>query len=252
MNPQRQPLLMGNWKLNHTRKSAKDFFDRLLPELNHGLRADLAIAPVAPMLDFVGHLIANSPLKLGAQNVFYSDSGAFTGEWSAENLAELDVKLCLVGHSERRQLFYETDEMVAKKMRALLACNITPVCCVGESLAEREDGLTLDVLKRQVAALMEGLMLADQALVFAYEPVWAIGTGTSASCEQAQEVHCFIRTQLATFLGEEQAERVRILYGGSVTPQNFKEFMHMPDIDGALVGGASLQVQTFLSMVKEL
>lgn len=252
MNPKRQPLLMGNWKLNHTRQSAQEFFDRLLPQLNGALALELAIAPVAPMLEFVGRLIAHSPLKLGAQNVFYRKSGAFTGEWSAENLAELKVALCLVGHSERRTLFHETDEIVAEKMRALLACGITPVCCIGESLEQREKGLALSVLKRQVAALMEGLTLADQEVVFAYEPVWAIGTGKNASCEQAQEAHHFIRKELANFLGEHEAERVRILYGGSVTPQNFKDFLHMPDIDGALVGGASLQVQSFLSMVKEL
>lgn len=252
MNPKLKPLLMGNWKLNHTRASAKEFFDRLLPELNALSNCELAIAPVAPMLEFVGRLIEHSPLKLGAQNVFYSASGAYTGEWSAANLAELDVKLCIVGHSERRTLFHESDDMVAQKTRALLACNITPVCCVGETLKEREEELTLQVLGRQVEAIAKGLDLREQDLVFAYEPVWAIGTGKSASKEQAQEAHNFIRQKLHAILGENACKRLRILYGGSVTPENLKEFMRMPDIDGALVGGASLHAQSFLSMVKEL
>lgn len=252
MNPHRKPLLMGNWKLNHTRASAEEFFDRLLPELRAPLHCELAIAPVAPMLEFVGRLIANSPLELGAQNVYYSEKGAYTGEWSAANLAELGVKLCIVGHSERRKLFHESDEIVARKTRALLACGITPVSCVGETLEEREEGLALKVLGEQVGAIAKGLVLGEQDIVFAYEPVWAIGTGKSASSEQAQEAHNFIRKEIVAILGENVAGRLRILYGGSVTPENIKEFMRMPDIDGALVGGASLQVQSFLSMVKEL
>lgn len=252
MNTEQQPLLIGNWKLNHTRNSAHEFFHRVLPELKAPISVELAIAPVAPMLEMVGRLIETSPIKLAAQDVYFMDKGAFTGAWSVKHLEELNVKFCIVGHSERRTLFFESDEDVAKKTRALLAGGITPVCCVGETLEEQLAGLTLKVLSRQTEAIAKGLELNGRPLVFAYEPVWAIGTGLCASKEQAQEAQSFIRAELAQFLGKKAAQTVRILYGGSVTAQNIKEFVKMPAVDGALVGGASLQVESFLSMVKEL
>ena len=252
MKKARRPLLIGNWKLNHTRSSAQAFFKAVLPTLSNSQLPELAIAPVAPMLEMVGSLIKDSPISLAAQNVYFMDHGAYTGEWSVTNLKELDVKFCLVGHSERRRIFHESDNDIAKKTKALLLGGIVPVCCIGETAAERKAGLTMEILERQIAAIIEDLSLEKQEIVFAYEPVWAIGTGQSASKEQAEEAHRFIRERLLLFYGKEAAERVRILYGGSVTPQNLKDFMLMPDIDGALVGGASLQVDSFLSMVKEL
>ncbi|HXW60684.1 MAG TPA: triose-phosphate isomerase [Myxococcota bacterium] len=251
MNAHRTPLLMGNWKLNHTRKSAEEFFDQLLRELKAPC-GELAIAPVAPMLELVGRLVKNSPIELGAQNVYFMDHGAYTGEWSAEQLKELGVKLCIIGHSERRRLFCETDDDVARKACALQKSDIIPVCCVGESLSERESGQTWKVLKHQVGTIARAKELKASPLIFAYEPIWAIGTGKCATCEQIEEAHGFIRNEIATILGKDNAEAVRIIYGGSVTADNFKEIIALPNIDGALVGGASLQVQSFLSMVKEL
>jgi triosephosphate isomerase len=251
VNNCRRPMLIGNWKLNHTRASAEVFFDELLPRLNEHRAIEIAIAPVAPMLDLVGRLIKNSPVVLAAQNVYSQTQGAFTGEWSALNLKELDVRYCIVGHSERRQIFHETDQLVSAKAEALLKVGITPVCCIGETKAEREAECTYDVLARQILAIVEHVDKACE-MVFAYEPIWAIGTGRNASPEVVQETHSFIRENLAGLLGQAQANKTRVLYGGSVSPHNIKEIVNMPDVDGALVGGASLQVESFLSMVKEL
>jgi triosephosphate isomerase len=249
----RKPLLIGNWKLHHTRKSAADFFLLVLPHLPVSGLVDLAIAPVTPMLDFVGQKIAGHGIALASQNVFYEKSGAFTGEWSAEQLAELSVKYCLVGHSERRQIFGETDEDVEKKAKACVRVGIMPVICVGESKTERERGRTADVITRQVRAVVQGFKVPlSQELTFAYEPIWAIGTGVTATPYEAQEVHRLIRQLLADGLGPGIAGSTRILYGGSVTALNIKEIVSMPDVDGALVGGASLQVESFLTMVREL
>lgn len=252
MEKTRKPLLMGNWKLNHTRESAELFFKELLPHLKVPLPVDLSIAPVAPMLDLVGHLIKGSAIELGAQNVYFMDTGSYTGEWSVANLCELQVRFCLVGHSERRRIFHETDDDIAKKTQALLDSPIIPVCCVGETLLEREEGLTYEILGRQIDSILQDLSLEDKNIVIAYEPVWAIGTGKSASHEQAEDAHHFIRERISALHGAKIGQRVRIIYGGSVTPQNIRQFMNMPNIDGALVGGASLQVSSFLSMVKEL
>lgn len=249
----RKPLLIGNWKLNQTRKSAAEFLALVLPQLPTQGVVDLAIAPVAPMLDFVGQKLVGHGIALAAQNVFFEKSGAFTGEWSAEQLAELSVKYCIVGHSERRQIFFETDEDVQKKARACVRAGLIPVICVGESAAERERGHTADVIKKQVLAVTEGFKSPlSQELVFAYEPIWAIGTGITATPAEAQETHCLVRRLLADALGTGIASSTRILYGGSVTAGNIKEIVSMPDVDGALVGGASLQVDSFLTMVREL
>lgn len=247
-----RPLLIGNWKLNHTRSSAREFFKDLLVNVPEPLLIDVAIAPVAPMLELVSNLIEKSAISLAAQDVYFMEGGAYTGQWSVANLKELGVKYCLVGHSERRRLFGETDDDVAKKTAALIKGGVTPVACVGETLEEREAGHTCAVLQRQISAITSGLDAKKGPLVLAYEPVWAIGTGQSATKEAIEEAHAFLREQLQSLLGPEGAYAVRILYGGSVTPQNIGEFMPMPNVDGALVGGASLQVLSFLSMLKEL
>lgn len=247
----RKKLLVGNWKLHHTQESARDFFKSLTPSLAKPL-IDMAIAPTAPMLSFVQSLLPDGLISLCAQNVFYEPKGAFTGEWSAQQIAELGVKYCIVGHSERRVLFFENDQVVCKKAQACINASIIPIICVGESEQERLLGQTDSVIERQVQAVLANEALTGDNFVVAYEPVWAIGTGKTATKEDAQLIHGLIRSLIAKRLGNHEASKVRILYGGSVNPLNIREICAMPDIDGALVGGASLQAASFLSMVEEL
>ncbi len=249
----RKKILIGNWKLNHNQKSAREFFAEVLPASRTGWSIDVAIAPVAPMLDFVSRLLVNENLALAAQNVFYEDKGAFTGEWSAEHLRELGVKYCIVGHSERRKLFFESNEDVRRKTESCFRQNVIPVVCVGESASEQEQGQTNRVIENQVLAVIKGLKVPTSCeLIFAYEPVWAIGTGKTATSEQAQKVQQFMRSLISEVMGEAPAAATRIIYGGSVSAENIREIVFMPDIDGALVGGASLHAASFLSMVKRL
>ncbi len=244
----RRKLLIGNWKLNHSFRSAKEFLDNLGP-LNNSI--DSAIAPVSLMLDFVSQRLPQG-LKLAAQNVFYESKGAFTGEHSAEQLAELSVSFCIVGHSERRKLFNETDEIVAKKAQSLIKAKITPVICVGESLAEREAGKASEVIEKSVKTIVDSCTCSvDQEIIFAYEPLWAIGSGKSASLSDIEEIHQLIRKLLRNNLGS-KAEKMRILYGGSVSPENIADISVVSDVDGVLVGGASLQAESFLAMVEKL
>ncbi len=246
----RRKLLIGNWKLNHNRPSAAAFVDDL--RLEGKLSIDCAVAPVAPMLQWVGELIKNLPMSLAAQNVYFADKGAFTGEWSVAHLQELGVSYCIVGHSERRALFGETDDVVAKKSRACLDSDVKPVICVGESLAEREAGKTEEIIERQVKVVLSCLDNQRAPLIFAYEPIWAIGTGKSATPAQAEAVHQLIRQQTQKILGAGLAQESRILYGGSVNAENIGDIAACANVDGALVGGASLQADSFLSMVKTL
>lgn len=205
------------------------------------------------MLQFVGELLDDTGVKLAAQNVFHEPKGAFTGEWAVSHLLELRVSYCIVGHSERRAMFGETDEVVAHKTRACLINSLTPVICVGETLTEREAGKTHQIIERQITAVLKCLEdVKKSPLVFAYEPVWAIGTGKTATPEQAEEVHQLIRQLLAKTWGPGLAEESRILYGGSVNAGNISELAIQNNVDGALVGGASLQPESFLSMVKTL
>lgn len=241
----KKPLLIANWKLHHTKASARDFFERIIPLVAPIKDVDIAIAPVALILDFAAQYLKLSSISVVAQNVFYEEQGAFTGEWSAGQLSELGVKLALVGHSERRVLFKETDQDVAKKARACLKAGLIPVICVGESLAERDKGLLNSVLERQSRVVLEEIADLDGTIVFAYEPIWAIGTGRTASAKEASEAHKIILDSVGD-------RPVKIIYGGSVKPENIREIVSMPYVDGALVGGASLQVDAFLSMVKEL
>lgn len=252
----RKPILIANWKLNHSKASAGAFFKALVLGLKTlGSKAhnvDLVIAPVVTLLDFAAQELKNSGVSVAAQDVFYETKGAYTGEYSCEHLGELGVEFCIIGHSERRRIFYESDEDAGKKAEACLLAHVTPICCVGESLAEREEGFMKDVLIRQVQAIAQHVPELHDQIILAYEPIWAIGTGRSASAEQAQQAHAFLRDLWKHYRGKEAANALRIVYGGSVSPQNIKELVSMPDIDGALVGGASLQVESFLAMVVQL
>jgi triosephosphate isomerase (TIM) len=247
-------FLVGNWKLNHTKKSAEDFLAHFLPHYESFPHVTVAIAPVAPHLDFFAHQIFEKSLKLGAQNVFYASSGAYTGEYSAEQLAELGVSLVIVGHSERRQIFHETDEDVKKKAAACLRARIKPIICVGESAHDRASNQTLEIVSGQVNCALGAFREQDvsNGVYLAYEPVWAIGTGKAATLDEIQEVHEAIRSLIKKALGADAAKSSFLLYGGSVSAQNLKEIASLSDVDGALVGGASLQAESFLSMVKTL
>ncbi|MCA9507642.1 MAG: triose-phosphate isomerase [Myxococcales bacterium] len=241
----KKPLLIANWKLHHSKASAGDFFERVVPVIAAVKHVDLAIAPVALMLDFSVQKLCKSSIKVAAQNVFYEEKGAFTGEWSVAQLREIGVSMAIVGHSERRSIFKESDSDVAKKARACLLGGLTPIICVGESLKERDEGQLEAVLNRQCQLVMEHIKDLDGEIIFAYEPLWAIGTGRSASAKEADEAHGIIFKIL-------DKRPAKVIYGGSVKADNIREIVAMPHVDGALVGGASLQVESFLSMVKEL
>jgi triosephosphate isomerase len=245
----RRKLIAGNWKMYKTTAEAV----ALVEEIGKGAASapsDVLVAPPYTALAAVVGAAKGGPVAVAAQNMHYEKEGAFTGEVSAAMLKDLGVTHVVLGHSERRQYFAETDEGVAKKTKVALDNGITPVSCVGETLSEREAGRTMDVVKRQVDAVLNALT-ADEAglIVVAYEPVWAIGTGKVATPEQAQEVHAFIRLRIGAVHGKATADVLRVLYGGSVKPDNVKGLMALPDVDGALVGGASLKADSFLKLV---
>jgi triosephosphate isomerase len=247
----RKPIVGGNWKMNNTLKEARG----LALEVRHALaglggRVDVVVCPPFGALEAVGEALKDSGIALGAQDCFWEEEGAFTGEISVPMLRDLGCRYCIVGHSERRHKFGEPDEWVCRKIHALHRHSLSPIVCVGETLDERESGSTKDVVRGQLLRALEDLDSARMLkTVVAYEPVWAIGTGKTATPEQAQEVHAFIRNILIDIYGLEVALRVRIQYGGSVKPENMAELMAMPDIDGALVGGASLQATSFAKIV---
>lgn len=242
----RTPLVCGNWKMNLTSSEAAEFAASLLPRLAAGVDApvELAIAPAHPVLDRLGRALAGSEVGLAAQNLHAEAAGAFTGEVSLAMLEDLGCRYVLIGHSERRQLFGEHDLVIAAKARRLLGSEVRPILCVGETLDEREHGATLDVIGGQLAAVLDAADGLGERLVVAYEPVWAIGSGRTATPETAQEVHAAIRETLRARLGA-RGDRIRILYGGSVKPSNAGELLSQPDVDGALVGGASLDPEAF-------
>ncbi|HEX9290392.1 MAG TPA: triose-phosphate isomerase [Anaeromyxobacteraceae bacterium] len=244
-------FVCGNWKMFKTAGEARDLVRALAPLVAEVAgKVQVAVAPPFTALAAVVEAARGTRIEVAAQNVHFEAQGAFTGEISAGMLADLGVKHCIVGHSERRQLFGETDEGVRKKAAALLQAGILPIVCVGETLLEREAGRTLEVVSRQVRAALQGLSPADVArLTVAYEPVWAIGTGKTATTAQAQEVHAALRALLRELAGG-AADQVRIQYGGSVKADNAAELMAQPDVDGALVGGASLKAPDFSQIVK--
>ncbi|MFO1193954.1 MAG: triose-phosphate isomerase [Rhodoferax sp.] len=241
-------LIAGNWKLN----GSLAFNAALVAELRAGLQAAapacrVAVCVPAPYLAQVGGLLAGSPIDLGAQDVSSQASGAFTGEVSAAMLRDFGVRYAIVGHSERRQYHGESDAVVAEKVRQSLAGGVTPIVCVGETLAQREAGQTEDVVKRQLAAVIHANGHCISEIVVAYEPVWAIGTGRTATPEQAQQVHALLRAQLKA--ATERAPAMTILYGGSMNAANAANLLSQPDIDGGLIGGASLKAPDFLAII---
>ncbi|HEB69313.1 MAG TPA: triose-phosphate isomerase [Desulfobulbus sp.] len=242
----RIPLIAGNWKMHLTIGEAVSLAQEVAKS-SQGLEdREVMIAPAATAIAAVAEAVAGSPVLVAGQNVAWEQQGAYTGEISPLMLTDAGATMAIIGHSERRHIFGEDNAMINQRMIGALAFGITPVLCVGETLDEREEGLTLKVLEIQVCEGLEGVS-AEQVpqVVVAYEPVWAIGTGKTASKEQAQEAHRFIRDVLGDLYKKKLAEQIRILYGGSVKPENVDDLMAMPDIDGALVGGAALQSASF-------
>ena len=248
----RKNIVAGNWKMNKSFDEADDLVNgimELLEKKELGKNTLMILCPPFPYLEMVSDYSNDSYFMVGAQNVNDNEKGAYTGEVSAEMLSSMDIEYCIVGHSERRAYYGETDAMIAKKVDQLLKHEIRPIVCCGEVLEEREAGKQFDVVKRQIT---EGLfhLSAEQfkELVIAYEPVWAIGTGKTATPEQAQEIHAFIRKTIADKYGKEMADEISILYGGSCKPSNAKELFANPDVDGGLIGGAALQAEDFVNI----
>lgn len=247
----RTPLIAGNWKLFKTRAEALALIERLKPLVADVQGVEIVVAPVFTAISSVATAVAGSRIKVAAQDCYWEEEGAFTGEVSPKLLKDAGCSHVIIGHSERRQYFGETDETVNRKTKAALTAGLTVLLCVGETLAEREAGSTFGIIEAQLkGGLQDVSSTALQQMVIAYEPVWAIGTGRTASDEQAQEVHAFIRGLVAKFYSQADAEAIRILYGGSVKPENVKGLMAQVDIDGALVGGASLKADSFGAIVQ--
>lgn len=247
----RKPIIAGNWKMNKTVSEAVDLVRQLKASVVDVREIDIVIAPTFTALQAVSREIVGSNIELAAQDVFWEPSGAFTGEISPMMLKDVGCHYVIIGHSERRQYFGETNESVNRKIKASLAVGLHPIVCVGESLEERELGKTFDVVKTQVVQCLEGFSRDQMEMVtIAYEPLWAIGTGKTATPQQAEEVHAFIREQLEGLTHRQVCEGVRIQYGGSVNPDNISDLMAQPNIDGALVGGASLKADSFSRIVK--
>lgn len=248
---ERRALLAGNWKMYKTPEETRSYFDKFLPLVEEVADRDIVICPPFTSIFAAVEASKDSNVRIGGQDLFWEKEGAFTGEVSGPMLKASGCSFVIVGHSERRQYFGETNEGVLKKTRAALESGLTPIVCVGETLAEREAGRTLEVLREQFITGLGSLNPSEiERVVIAYEPVWAIGTGRTATPETAQEAQHFLRTLLVEVYGVTVAEQVRILYGGSVKPSNIASLMAMPDIDGALVGGASLDPESFAAIVK--
>ena len=237
----RKKIIAGNWKMNYCVNKGESFVEEIKNTINTD-EVDVVICPNFVSLDRISDALEGTSVKLGAQNVYFEDKGAYTGETSVDMLAAVGVSYCIVGHSERRQYFAETDEIVNKKAKKLLEKDICPIVCVGETLEERESNKMFEVVEKEVRDSLADIdkELIANKVVIAYEPIWAIGTGKTATAEQANEMCKFIRDVVAKMYDEATAEKVRIQYGGSVKPSNANEILNMSDIDGALVGGASL------------
>ena len=251
MNKARKLIIAGNWKMNKTVAEALDLVGDLKIELTNVKEVDIVVCPPFTALSEVSKAILDSNLRLGAQNMSEHNVGAYTGEIAAVLLKEFSVRYVILGHSERRQHQKESDELISKKAQAVHAASLKPIVCIGETLAEREGNQTEKVLEKQVRGSLAGI-IKDQIVetILAYEPVWAIGTGKTATTAQAQEAHAFIRRLLAQIYDEAASRRVRIQYGGSVKPANARDLMSQPDVDGALVGGASLEPRSFADIIK--
>ncbi|MGA0325649.1 MAG: triose-phosphate isomerase [Limisphaerales bacterium] len=250
MEKDRRLIIAGNWKMNKTVAEALDLVQDLVREVQQVKEVDVVICPAFTALGEVSKKVIETNIRLGAQNMSEQAAGAYTGEIAAEMLKEFLVRYVILGHSERRQYQEETDSLISKKALAAHAASIKPIVCVGETLEQRDSGVTNDVVGSQVKGSLAGLTSSQMLeTIIAYEPVWAIGTGKTASSEQAQEVHHFIRGVLSDLHGDDVARQVRIQYGGSVKPGNARELMGQPDIDGALVGGASLDAKSFSEII---
>jgi triosephosphate isomerase len=248
----RKKIIAANWKMNMTQGEAARFVDAFLLDIGEISDVEVVIIPPYTAIAKVTEALGNAHhIRVGAQNMYWEKNGAFTGEISASLLRDLFVHYVVLGHSERRRLFGETDEMVNRKVRAALEAKLRPIVCVGETLEQRDKGNVEKILSIQLRGSLAGLNPKElQETVIAYEPVWAIGTGCNATPAQAQEAHAFVRHTLHEMTDDATAERVRIQYGGSVKPENARELMSQPDIDGALVGGASLDARSFVQIVK--
>lgn len=245
----RVPLIAGNWKMNNNITQAVRLVRTMLPDLDGVPGVEKVLCPPFVSLSAVKELIKGTSIKLGAQNMYYKDKGAYTGEISSLMLVEL-CDFVILGHSERRQHFAETDEMINKKVQVALKSGLCPILCVGESLEQNETGRTEEIISRQVKAGLAGIASTDK-LVIAYEPIWAIGTGKAATGKQANTTISLIRSTIASVWNQEAANKIRLVYGGSVTGANIAEFIAEPEIDGALVGGASLKSDDFVSIVSQ-
>ena len=244
----RKPFIAANWKMNKVTSETREFIERFLPEVKEVSDVDIVLAPPFTSLTTASDILKSSPrITLAAQDVFYEEKGAYTGEISPLMLTDAGCRHVIIGHSERRQYFNETDEIVNRKIKAAQKAGLGVIFCIGESLAEREEQKTFDILTREIKAGLDGA--AIEGIAIAYEPIWAIGTGRTATPEQAQEVHAFIRENLRKKYSN-KSDDIRIIYGGSVTPENIDSLMACADVDGALVGGASLKVESFVRIVK--
>lgn len=249
----RKPIIAANWKMNKTKKQALEFARKLIRSLPQIENTEIAIAPPFTLVDALGKALEETDISLASQNVYYEDEGAFTGEISTSMLKDLGCKYVIVGHSERRVLFDETDELVNKKIKAVFKSSMLPILCVGENLGERKAGKTESVIEEELRGGLRGVEgnLVSQ-MVIAYEPIWAIGTGETALPEDADSGAEFIRELIADMYNQKRARILRIQYGGSVKPQNVEDIMVMPNVDGALIGGASLDPQSFVEIIEKV
>ena len=246
----RKKVIAGNWKMYKDLSESQNLVSGIIGGLGNDNKCDVIVCPPFTSLSEVRSLIKNTPIKLGAQNVYFENEGAFTGEISAGMLKSVGCEYVIIGHSERRTIFGETDELVNKKIKKALSSGLKVIFCIGESLAQREEGITNNVVESQLQKGLDGISSDElQNVIIAYEPIWAIGTGKTATPEQAQEVHAFIRKYIAGKYSKESAEKLVIQYGGSVKPDNASSLLSQPDIDGALVGGACLKADSFLSII---
>ena len=247
----RRYFIAGNWKMNKTAAEAKALIAEINALVGAETAVDVAVCPTFTALDAASQALKGSNVKLGAQNMYFEKSGAFTGEISADMLKEFGTEYVILGHSERREYFKECDCLINKKVKAVLANGMKPILCVGETLEQREGGKTIDVVSEQTVGGLKDVSKEDaENVVVAYEPVWAIGTGKTATPEMAQEVHAEIRKVLAKLFGADTAEKIQILYGGSMKPENADALLKEKDIDGGLIGGAALKADSFAALVK--
>ncbi len=247
----RKPLVAGNWKMYKTPKETEEFLKAFLPFVQNNEIAEIAICPPYTSLYIAHQQIKDTSIKLGAQDVHWEDEGAFTGKISCKMLRDSGCHYVIIGHSEQRTYFYETDETVNKKIKKVLSNHLVPILCVGETLEQRNQNQQKEIVKMQIEKAFQTIKDIGETVI-AYEPVWAIGTGINATPEQAQEMHNFIRSLIQSLFNQEVAEKIRIIYGGSLKPENAKEIFSQKDIDGGLVGGASLKPDSFYKIIQSV